>query len=109
MQVGLRTAEPRLVNSITDVSFFEGRFTQMIEIYANIKNLKQEEEEINLSRERLCNHLRKDLLQFQQQVIEKTEGTIAATVVKDLINQLANLNKRFLDIKIMRVIFSEGR
>ena len=101
MQVGLRTAEPRLINNIRDISFFEGRFTRLMEIYANIKNLKQEEEEINLSRQRLCTYLRKDLLQFQQQVCKETEGTTATAVVKDLIDQLANLNKRLLDIKVM--------
>ena len=56
---------------------------------------------MNLSRQRLCTYLRKDLLQFHQQVVDETEGTIAATVVKDLIDQLANLNRRLLDIKVM--------
>ena len=56
---------------------------------------------MNLSRQRLCTYLRKDLLQFQQQVCDETEATIAATVVKDLIDQLANLNKRLLLIKVM--------
>ena len=32
---------------------------------------------------------------------EETEGTTASAVVKDLIDQLANLNKRLLDIKVM--------
>ena len=50
MRVGLRTAEPRLISNIRDITFFEGRFTRLMELYANIKNLKQEEEEINLNR-----------------------------------------------------------
>ena len=32
---------------------------------------------------------------------EETEGTTASAVVKELIDQLANLNKRLLDIKVM--------
>ena len=101
MRVGLRTAEPRLINKIRDISFFEGRFVHLMELYASIKNLKQEEEEMNLNRQRLCTYLRKDLLQFHQEVCEETEGTTASAVVKDLIDQLANLNKRLLDIKVM--------
>ena len=73
----------------------------LMELYASIKNLKQEEEEMNLNRQRLCTYLRKDLLQFHQEVCEETEGTTASAVVKDLIDQLANLNKRLLDIRVM--------
>ena len=32
---------------------------------------------------------------------EETEGITASSVVKDLIDQLGNLNKRLLDIKVM--------
>ena len=71
MRVGLRTAEPRLINKIRDISFFEGRFAHLMELYANIKNLKQEEEEMNLNRQRLCTYLRKDLI---RKCVKKQKG-----------------------------------
>ena len=101
MRVGLRTAEPRLINKLRDISYFEVKFVHLMELYASIKNLKQEEEEMNLNRQRLCAYLRKDLIQFHQEVCEETEGITASSVVKDLLDQLGNLNKRLLDIKVM--------
>ena len=101
MRAGLRTAEPRLINKMRDISYFKVKFVHLMELYASIKNLKQEEEEMNLNRQRLCTYLRKDLIQFHQEVCEETEGTTASAVVKDLIDQLGNLNKRLLDIKVM--------
>ena len=101
MRAGLRTAEPRLINKMRDISFFEVKFVHLMELYASIKNLKQEEEEMNLNRQRLCTYLRKDLIQFHQEVCEETEGTTASSVLKDLIDQLGNLNKRLLNIKVM--------
>ena len=68
MRAGLRTAEPRLINKLRDISYFEVKFMHLMELYASIKNLKQEEEEMNLNRQRLCTYLRKDLIQFHQEV-----------------------------------------
>ena len=101
MRAGLRTVEPRLINKLRDVSYFETKFVHLIELYTSIKNLKQEEEEMNLNRQRLCTCLHKDLLEFYREVSEKTEGITANSVVKDLLDQLGNLNKRLLDIKVM--------
>ena len=101
MRAGLRTVEPRLINKLRDISYFEVKFTHLMELYTSIKNLKQEEEEMNLNRQRLCACLRKDLLEFYREVCEETEGITANSVVKDLLDQLGNLNKRLLDIKVM--------
>ena len=86
LRAGLRNVEPRLITKLSDVSYFE---------------TKQEEEEMQLNRQRLCTCLRKDLLEFYREVNEETEGITANSVVKDLLDQLGNLNKRLLDIKIM--------
>ena len=56
---------------------------------------------MNLNRQRLCACLCKDLLEFYREVCEETEGITANSVVKDLLDQLGNLNKRLLDIKVM--------
>ena len=51
MRAGLRTAEPRLINKLRDISYFEVKFVHLMELYAIIKNLKQEEEVMNLNRQ----------------------------------------------------------
>ena len=101
MKVGLRTVEPRLISKLKDITFFENRFIHLMEIYTRIKNLRQEEEEMLLRRERLCVCLRKDILEFHKEANEETEGTTSSSVVKDLLEQLQSLNRRLLDIKTM--------
>ena len=54
-----------------------------------------------LSIERLCVCLQKDILEFHKEANEETEGTTSSSVVKDLLEQLQNLNRRLLDIKTM--------
>ena len=66
-----------------------------------MKGLKQEEEELLVNRNRLCTYLRKDLVEFSKEVNNEMEGYIAASVIKDLLEQLSGLNKRFLEIKLM--------
>ena len=56
---------------------------------------------MNLNWQRLCTCLCKDLLEFYREVSEETEGITANSVVKDLLDQLGNLNNRLLDIKVM--------
>merc|ERR1712030_180440 len=101
MRAGLRTVESRLINKLRDISYFAVTCTHLRELYTSITNLKQEEEEMYLNRQRLCACLRKDLLEFYREVNEETEGITANSVVKDLLDQLGNLNRRLLDIKIM--------
>ena len=66
-----------------------------------MKGLKQEEEELLVNRNRLCTYLRKDLVEFSQEVNNEVEGYIAPSVIKDLLEQLSGLIKRFLEIKLM--------
>ena len=101
LRAGLRNVEPRLITKLSDVSYFETKFTHLMGLYTTIKGLKQEEEEMQLNRQRLCTCLRKDLLDFYKEVNEEVEGLTASSVVKDLLEQLSSLNKRLLDIKIM--------
>ena len=43
----------------------------------------------------------KDLIEFHNEVNNEMEGFIAASVIKDLLEQLNGLNKRLLEIKLM--------
>ena len=70
-------------------------------LYTIIKGLKQEEEELQVNRKRLCAYLRKNLIEFHSEVNNEMEGFIAASVIKDLLEQLNGLNKRLLEIKLM--------
>ena len=101
LRAGLRKAEPRLITKLSDVSYFETKFTHLMGLYTTIKGLKQEDEEMQFMRQRLCTCLHKDLLDFYKEVNEEVEGLTASSVVKDLLEQLSSLNKRLLDIKIM--------
>ena len=70
-------------------------------LYTTIKCLKQEEEDLQVNRKRLCTYLKKDLIEFHSEVNNEMEGYIAASVIKDLLEQLNGLNKRLLEIKLM--------
>ena len=37
MLAGLRTVEPRLINKLSDVSYFETKFIHLMELYTSIK------------------------------------------------------------------------
>ena len=41
------------------------------------------------------------MIEFSQEVNNEVEGYIAPSVIKDLLEQLSSLNKRFLEIKLM--------
>ena len=57
-----------------------------------------------MNRKRLCNYLRKDLIEFNNEVNNEMEGYIAASVIKDFLDQLSGLNKRLLERKLMSEI-----
>ena len=50
---------------------------------------------------RLCSHLRKDLIEFGQEVYGELEEDLAPSVIKDMLDQLTELSKRYLNIKVM--------
>ena len=54
-----------------------------------------------MNRKRLCSYLRRDLIEFGQEVNDEVDGYIAPSVIKDLLDQLSNLSKRFLEIKLV--------
>ena len=70
-------------------------------LYTTIKGLKQEEEDLQVNRKRLCTYLRKDLIEFHIEVNNEMERYIATSVITDLLEQLSGLNKRLLEIKLM--------
>ena len=70
LRAGLRNVEPMLITKVSDISYFETKFTQLMGLYMTIKGLKQEEEELQVNRQRLCGCLRKDLLEFYREVNE---------------------------------------
>jgi len=88
MRAGLRNVEPRLVTKVSDIFYFESKFNHLMGLYTIIKGLKQEEEELQVNRKRLCGYLRKVLLEFHMEVKDEMEGFIASSVIKDLLDQL---------------------
>ena len=50
---------------------------------------------------RLCSHLRRDLVEFGQEVCSELEEDLAPSVIKDMLDQLNGLSKRHLDINVM--------
>ena len=47
----------------------------------------------------MCAYLRRDFIDVCQEVSDEVDGYIAPSVIKDLLDQLSNLSKRFLDIR----------
>ena len=97
----LRTINERVITKRSDLPFFESRYQHLVTLYGSLRELKQEEEELQVNRNRLCSYLRRDLIEFGQEVNDEVDGYIAPSVIKDLLDQLSNLSKRFLDIKLM--------
>ena len=54
-----------------------------------------------MNRNRLYLYLRRDLIEIGQEVNDEVDGYIASSVIKELLDQLRNLSKRFLEIKLM--------
>ena len=91
----------QLITKRSDLPFFETRYQHLITLFSTLNGLKQEEEELLVNRNRFCAYLRRDLIEFGQEVNDKVDGYIAPSVIKDLLDQLSNLSKRFLEIKLM--------
>ena len=49
----------------------------------------------------MCSYLRRDLIEFGQEVNDEVDGHIAPSVIKDMLDQMSSLSKRHLDIKLM--------
>ena len=59
--------------------------------------LSKEELQVNVTR--LSNHLRKDLVDLGKEVYEEDEEQLAPSVIRDLLDQLSELSRRFLEIR----------
>ena len=73
----------------------------MVLTYATIQGLKSEAEELKINIMRLCTHLRKDLVDFGQEVYGEDEENLAPSVIRDMLEQLSELGKRYLGMKWM--------
>ena len=90
LKAGLRTIDERTITKRSNLSFFETRYQHLIALFSTLKGIKQEEEELLVSRNRLCAYLRRDLIDFGQEVSDEVDGYIVPSVIKDLLEQLSN-------------------
>ena len=73
----------------------------LIQTYATIQELKLEAEELEVNKTRLCTHLRRDLVEFAKEVYGEEEESLDPSVIRDMLEQLSELGKRYLGVKIM--------
>ena len=50
---------------------------------------------------RLCSHLRRDLVDLSKEAYNEEEEYLAPSVIRDLLDQLSELSKRYLRIRTM--------
>ena len=70
-------------------------------MYATVQGLKSDAEDLKTNIKRLCSHLHKDVIYFAQEVYGDLEEDPGNSVIKDLLDQLTELGKRYLNIKVM--------
>ena len=68
LRSGQCIVEERLITERSDLNFFEVRYQHFVVVYATIQGLKLEAEDLKVNVKRLCSHLRKDLVEFGQEV-----------------------------------------
>ena len=76
------------------IPFFENRYQHLVNIWSD-----KEELEVNVTR--LCSHLRKDLVDLGKEAYDEDEEYMAPSVIRDLLDQLSELSKRYLGIRTM--------
>ena len=53
LRAGLCTIDERVITKRSDLPFFEARYQHLITLFGSLKGLKQEEEELQVNRNRL--------------------------------------------------------
>ena len=82
-------------------SFFGNRYPHWVNIYGTIQGLRSDKEELEVNVTRLCSHLRRDLVDLGKEAYGEDEEYIAPSVIRDLLDQLSELSKRYLGIRTM--------
>ena len=101
LHAGLRTLDGRHLTDRRFISFFEKRYQHLVNIYATIQGLRSDKEELEVNVTRLCSHLRKDLVDLGKEAYDEDEEYMAPSVIRDLLDQLSELSKRYLGIRTM--------
>ena len=74
LRAGLHTIDERVITKRSDLPFFEARYQHLITLFGSLKGLKQEEEELQVNRNRLCLYLRRNLIEFGPEVNDEVDG-----------------------------------
>ena len=100
LRAGLRTLDERQITDRRAIPFFENIYQHLVNIYATIQGLRSDKEELQVNVTRLCSHLRKDLVDLGKEAYDEDEEHVAPSVIRDLLDQLSELSRRYLEIRI---------
>ena len=101
LRAGLRTLDERHIAERRNIPYFEARYQHLVLTYATIQGLKSEAEELKINLTRLYTHLRKDLVEFGQEVYGEDEENLVPSVIRNMLEQLSEPGRRYLGIKVM--------
>ena len=95
----MRTLDEQQVTDRREIPFFDNRHQHLVGLFAAIQGLKSEKEELQVNVTRLSYHLRKDLVDLGKEVFEEDVDQQAPSVIRDLLEQVSEISKRYLEIR----------
>ena len=61
-------------------------------------------EDLQVNVARLSRHLRKDLVELGKEVFEEEEDEMAPSVIRDLLDQVSEISRRYLEIRLNSIL-----
>jgi hypothetical protein len=84
-----------------EIHLLEEQYQDQMRLYAEIKNQRTEQEDTKKQVERLTKVLMDDIESYKEEVFTATEIDLTPSVIKDFIDQLSDMKKRFTSIQSM--------
>ena len=84
-----------------EIHLLENQYQDQMRLYAEIKNQRTEQEDTKKQVERLTEVLMDDIESYKEEVFTATETDLTPSVIKDFIDQLSDMKKRFTSIQSM--------
>ena len=79
----------------TDIPMLEDGYTNTMNLFTQVKNLRNEDEDVAKQVKRLARHLNQDVTHLKEEIYGSDELEMTPSVIKDLVDQIGELKKRF--------------
>ena len=73
----------------------EDGYTNIMNLFAQVKNLRNEDEDVAKQVKRLARHLNQDVTHLMEEIYGSDDTEMTQSVIKDLADQIGELTKRF--------------